>query len=347
MTKRRLVLLAFSICLALVSAPLSFTIASAQKPGPVVTLKGLRPWPWEANDTTGYREFLTRINERAKGRLVLKDIGGSEVFPSTKQFEPLKLGTVDFLFTSTGYIADIFPEPTILIYTFGAGPDKLRAAGVHKRIDELGRKEHGVSFFGSAWFGNAHIWSTKPVKSLADFKAMKVRSHPSYDPLIKGLGIPTVTVPFGEMFLALQTGVVDAVVWPYFDLITYGLEKVIKHRIDPPLWRAGWAPFFMNAKRFDALPQDLQKLMVDTMIELEKDAPRLFGELAAKEAAKLRAAGVTTIKISDAEWREAQRVAWEKSLPETMRRVSPKYGQELIKMLGQFYPPKEPFPAVD
>ena len=317
------------------------------EPAKPIVLKALRAYTWERNDCLVYREFIDRVNKKGEGRILIKDAGGSEVYPAMQQFEPLKLGTVDLLYTSTGYIAGNYPEPTILMYQFGATPDKLRSAGVFKRLDEIGRKEHGVSFFGLPWFANAHVWLNKPIKSLDELKSRKLRSHPSYDPLIKGMEIPTVTVSFAEVYTALQRGMIDGTVFPYTDLIVQGLHEVLKYRIDPPFWRAGWAILLMNAKSLDRLPEDLQKLLVNTIADLEKSVPGIYDELAAKEAAGLRAAGVKTLKLTEAEWRKTQQVAWEKGLPEILKIVSPKYSQEMIQLVAPFYPPKGPYPAID
>jgi len=311
-----------------------------------IALKVLRPWPLEANDCAAYREFIARVNEKGKGRVVLEDLGGSEVYPSMQQLEVLKLGKADILFTSAGYIASSYPEPTALMYQFGATPTEVRAAGVLKKLDEIGRATNGVTFLGIPWWANAHVWLKAPVKNLDELKTKKVRSHPAYDPLIKALGIPTVTVSFSEIFTALDRGVLDGSVWIYFDVVTYGLQKVLKYRVDPPLWRAGWVVFLANAKKFDSLPQDVQKLLADTIMEIEKEAPKMYDALAAKESEQLKAAGITTIKLSKADWLEAQRAAWEKGLPEVLLKVSPKYGRELIEMMRQFYPPKEEYKTV-
>ncbi|MBI4186538.1 MAG: TRAP transporter substrate-binding protein DctP [Chloroflexi bacterium] len=314
-------------------------------PAPV-EWKGLRPWALETADVFVYRELIKRVNERSAGRLVIKDLGGSEVISSTAQFAPLKTGLVDLLLTSTGYIADKYPEGNAMMYGFGATPDKLRAGGVYAKLDEIALKEHGVRLLGiGAWY-SAHVWLTKPINGLADLKTMKMRSHPAYDPLLKGLGVPTVTISFGEVYTALERGVIDGMAWSG-GISEYGLQKVLKYRIDPPFWRAGWVPIMVNAKSLDALPADLQKLVIDTMLEIEKDITKTFDDIFTKmEAPALKEAGIRTAQLSQADWLETQRIAWEKGLPETLAKVSPAYGQELIKLLSRFYPPKEAYPEV-
>ena len=140
------------------------------------------------------------------------------------------------------------------------GNQPRRTGGITQRLDAIGREKAGVAFLGIPSWANAHIWVKEPIKSINDLRSRKVRSHPSYDPLVKGLGIPTVNVPFSELFTALERGVIDGIAYPYYDIKTYGLEKVLKYRIDPPFWRAGWVVMLANAKQFDNLPKDVQQI---------------------------------------------------------------------------------------
>ena len=204
-----------------------------------VVLNILRPWPLQSNDCAAYREFVRIVNTAGKDKVQVKDLGGDEVFPLREQLSVLRLGKADLLFTSSGYITSNFPEPSALIYSFGKTPSEVRSAGITQRLDAIGREKAGVAFLGIPSWANAHIWLKEPIKNINDLRSRKVRSHPSYDPLVKGLGIPTVNVPFSELYTALDRGVIDAIAYPYYDLKTYGLEKVLKYRLDPPLWRAG------------------------------------------------------------------------------------------------------------
>ena len=213
------------------------------------------------------------------------------------------------------------------------------------KLDEYARAEHGVTLLGMPWFSTAHVWLTKPVKTLADLRSMKIRSHPSYDPVLKPLGVPTVSVSFSEIYTALDRGVIDGAVLSDLNLTVYGIEPIVRYRLDPPFWRAGWAPFFITLEAFNALPKDLQDLLVNTMIEVETEAPAMYDRLAKEEWARLKAAGVQPTRLSDAEWLQSQQIAWEEGLPQVLEQITPDHAQELRDMMSQFYPPKEPYPV--
>src|SRR5207247_1057578 len=81
-----------------------------------------------------------------------------------------------------------------------------------------------------------------------------------------------------------ERGVIDGIAYPYYDIKTYGLEKVLKYRVDPPFWRAGWVIMLANAKQFDALPKDVQQILASAVQEVEKKTPEMYDALATADA---------------------------------------------------------------
>ena len=322
----------------------SSLIAFAPAAAEVITLKALRPWGMDLAENRGYQEFFKRVNERGAGRLVLKDIGGPEVFPPEEHMKILELGTVDLVFTVAGWVADDFPEPMAVYYTFGKSVPEQRAAGLYKRLDEIAREEKGLTFLGVLYGSYFNIWLKEPIKTLDNLKGRKLRSVPFYDPIFKGLGISTVSVAYSELYTALERGVVDGTGFPDIGIFDIGAENILKYVVYPPMFYGADVFIIMNAESFDALPGDLQKLLVDTMIEVENELiPSIFGPQAALEINKLRTKhGLQAIEITEAKWREIQRLHWEGGTKDLLR-MSPKHGKELKQLLNQFYPPKEVF----
>src|SRR5207302_8087298 len=99
--------------------------------------------------------------------------------------------------------------------------------------------------------------------------------HPIYDPVLRGLGAATVTVPPADLLTALETGIVDGFAWPAVAVTGPGYARAIKYKVSPPWW-VGTDVALMNAKAFDSLSPELQKLLVDTMIEIENEVPDYF-----------------------------------------------------------------------
>ena len=341
MRKKNLLILLASISLILVFAAVPYLTACTPAAPEVFTLKAVTSWPIEWNDTSGFREFFNRVNERGQGRLVIEYLGAGEVYPVEEQLEPLKLGTIDMVFGAGSYYIDTFPEPIAVAFNFGATPADFRASGLYKKLDEIGRKEHGITFLGAAYSCYFNIWLTEPIKTMDELKSRKIRSLAMYDPILHGFGIPTTFIPWAETYSAVERGVVDGIAYPDLGIIDLGLQDILKYVIYPPILRSEDCPIYMNADSFDALPDDLQKLLVDTMIEVENDLRNIYGPLEQAEIEELQRHGLQAIQITDEEWQSSQQYHWEKGIPEVVMTVSPKYGEEIKQLLSRHYPPKD------
>jgi TRAP-type C4-dicarboxylate transport system substrate-binding protein len=79
---------------------------------------------------------------------------------------------------------------------------------------------------------SAYLWTTKPVKSLADLKGMKIRTpgglQTSY---IKALGAEPVFMPLGDVYLALETGTIDGLVTCPPLVLAFKLFEVAKYGV--------------------------------------------------------------------------------------------------------------------
>jgi TRAP-type mannitol/chloroaromatic compound transport system substrate-binding protein len=106
-------------------------------------------------------------------------------------------------------------------------------------------------------------WFNKEIKSLSDFKGLKMRMPGLGGEVIQRLGAIPVNLPGGEIFTALQSGAIDATEWvgPYNDQ-AFGLHKAAKHYYAPGWHEPGTVMECMiNEKAFAALPEDLQAIV--------------------------------------------------------------------------------------
>ncbi|MBI4284985.1 MAG: TRAP transporter substrate-binding protein DctP [Chloroflexi bacterium] len=346
---------------ATVTAPPT-TVTATPAPAPTVTVtatpataqpivvRALRPWPWDVADLTSYREFFKRINDKAEGKLVIKDMGGTEVFPAAEQLEPLRLGKVDLLVTSSGYIAGAFPEINVNMFRFGASDIQLRAAGYFDILDKFARQKLGVAVLGLPYWSQHHMYLAKnPVKSIYDLKGYKLRVVADQQPIVEKIAA-AVVIPVGETYSALEKGVVDGIAFPNKGLTDWGFETVLKYRFDPPIILGHSLTVLVNAKFFDALPKELQALMKNTMAEMDKWAEDALIAVTKKEVDMITKLGMKSIRMSDEEWKKTQEWAWEGGFLERLKKMPPESANEIKAIIGKFYPPSPPtgyptFPA--
>ena len=112
---------------------------------------------------------------------------------------------------------------------------------------------------GTQMFG----WFNKEINSLEDIKGLKMRIPGIGGEVLKRAGGIPVTLPGGELFTALQTGVIDATEWvgPYNDL-TFGFQQTSKYYYYPGWHEPGsMLELLINKDAWNSLPKHLQVII--------------------------------------------------------------------------------------
>ncbi len=109
-------------------------------------------------------------------------------------------------------------------------------------------------------------WFRKEIKSLDDLKGLKIRIPGFAGEIFARVGASPTNVAPGEMYTSLERGAIDAVEWvgPSMDL-RLGFHKIA------PFYYSGWQEpatelqFLLNKRKFEALPADLQQILLTAM----------------------------------------------------------------------------------
>jgi len=246
------------------------------------------------------KQFMDKINERAAGRLRIDFTGSTEVIPANDMIGALSKGIVD-LVNVADYHKDSVPE-VYAIEVVSIGLDKERIPGgfydfitqVHKQklgVIPLLRLGYNAPFF---------IYTNAEIKTLNDFKGLKFRSNSSYDTMFTALGATRVSMAATDIYNALQTKLIIGYANPRY-ISRYALGEITKYRIDDPFWNGSPNYLYINQKLFEGFPADLQKILVDTSIEVEKNIPAIQGPMDANEDKIDFAAGMKPVKLATPE----------------------------------------------
>lgn len=301
-----------------------------------VTLKVVTAWGKNFTFVDMYLKWVERVNAAGKGKIKLDYVGGPEVYPSFEQLEPLKRGVVASIQTSSAYVAGALPEVNATWFGFGATPAQLREAGLVAALDKVTREKAGVMFLGMPLMMNFNVYTKKPMQG-ASLAGFKMRTTPVYDPVLKGLGASTLTVPPTELLTALESGIVDGFAWPGVAVTGPGYARAIKFKVTPPWW-TGIDIALMNAKAYDSLPPDVQKIIVDAMIATEKEVPAYYGAKEKAEDEAMAKMGIQNIAMSAADMTKIKKMHWDVGTEAFLTKPSPKYGPEIKKVLERFAP---------
>ena len=155
------------------------------------------------------------MNQKSNGKYSVKVYPNSTLGSEKDTVEQTKIGALDMVRVSSSTFHSIVPETMIVaLPSVYRDLDHFRKV-VYGPIGEsiLGRFEK-AGFVGLAFFesGARSIYTTKPLRNLADTKGMKIRVMPSELQIqwAKAIGANPIPIPYAEVYTALKTGLVDA-----------------------------------------------------------------------------------------------------------------------------------------
>jgi TRAP-type C4-dicarboxylate transport system substrate-binding protein len=236
------------------------------------------------------RVYADNVSKASAGALTL-NISGPEVVPVTAQFQPTVAGAFDLLFTHPAYHSG---TTAIGLAMDAILPDaaQRRSSGVFDFVDhhyqKLGLKLIAVTPTGTKGF---QFVLKNPIKGSPGLQAMKVRATVSYHPMIKALGGVPVVMGAGDVYSALERGVIDAAAWGTTGVADFKWNEVAKYLARPTFGQASLM-VFMNLKTWNSLTPAQQKILSDEALKLETATMTKFDALAAEEYEKLKKLGM-------------------------------------------------------
>ncbi len=235
--------------------------------------------------------FFEAVRRASNGSLGFR-ASGPEVVPFAEQFQPTAAGAFDLLFTHPAYHSGT-TAMGLAMDAVAADPAKRREGGVIDLVDQhyqkLGLKVLAVVPTGGKGF--QYITKT-PLKTTSPALAgMKVRGTVSYHPMIKALGGSPVVMGGGDVYSALEKGVIDAAAWGLTGVLDFKWNEVAKFYARPGFGQASLY-VFMNLRSWQGVGADAQRLLMDEARKIELASVKRFDELAAAEEAEMKKRGM-------------------------------------------------------
>ena len=235
----------------------------------------------------------------ASGGGIKVTLNGPAAVSPFQQFAPVSQGAFDLSINIPPY----YMGTTAVSNTFYAmdpDMDKLRRTGVWDFIDnDFGKHNQKLiaGFFSAP--GCFHIMLKSPLKAgQKPFDGMKIRANRTYTPVIEPLGGSIVTLPAGEIYSALEKGVVDGAAWTVAGTTDLKLHEVAGHMLRPTF---GWcgAVMTMNLDAYKKLGARDREILVAEARKLEKTGIVAYNKLTEEEDKELRGLGIKEARLSD------------------------------------------------
>jgi TRAP-type mannitol/chloroaromatic compound transport system substrate-binding protein len=213
--------------------------------------------------------FADSVRLASAGRLDIKPFSAGELVPAMQSFDAVSKGSAQVGHDWPGY----WKGKNEAFVAFASVPFGLDAEGYNIWLYEKGGLEMMQELYGKfnlfALPGGQvgqemGLSSNKRAAKMEDFKGMRVRTPGWYMDIMNNLGASVSPLPGGEVYLALERGVIDAAEFSS-PAINYpmGFDEITKYAIQPGVHQPGvQCALFFNKDAYEKLPEDL-KWIVD------------------------------------------------------------------------------------
>jgi tripartite ATP-independent transporter DctP family solute receptor len=250
------------------------------------------------------QQFAERVKERSDGRIEINVLTGDQLGAQKKVNEMVMSGAAMLSATDYGQLGQFLPDMSILagpyLYPNLEASDKLFASDVYKELSKNLEAKGIKIFMPNGLFGYRHIIANKPIRTPADLNGVTVRVPASAIMMatFTGYGARATELPWGDVYNALQTGVVDGAEGPFGSIAgakLYETRKVISKTGHQVMFTA-WV---MPASLYDKMPEDLQKVMMEEGAAIATVLTKLTLDTDADYANQLKQHGVEIVEDVD------------------------------------------------
>lgn len=245
-----------------------------------------------------------KLDAATNGRLKIQTFPGGVLGGEKEMIEQTQFGAINILRTSLGPVGTVVPEVNVFNMPFVfRSQDHMRAVIDGAIGDELLAKISAspAKLVAIGWMdgGSRSLYTKKPVRSPADLKGQKVRmmGNPLFVDTMNAMGGNGISMGYGEVFTALQTGVVDGAennAPSFFTSNHYSTGAKFytqtNHLIIPEL-------LVVSKVTWDKLSKDDQALLKRFGREAQLEQRALWDKSVEDYTAKLKAAGVEFINV--------------------------------------------------
>lgn len=241
--------------------------------------------------------WIAKVNAEGKGVLQINFLGGPKAIPTFEAGNAVKTGVVDMAMNTGAFYTNVMPEADFLKLTqIPIAEQRKNGAfdAINKVWNERGNMQYLARMVENQPF---HIYTNKKVDK-PDLSGQKIRISPVYRDFFQALNANVITTPPGEVYTALERGVVDGYGWPIGGIFDLNWHEKTKFRIDPGFYDAE-VSLIMNLAAYKKL-NDVQRNYLQKQL-LALEAENTFWEkYATTETARQQAAGIQTISFDAA-----------------------------------------------
>jgi tripartite ATP-independent transporter DctP family solute receptor len=216
--------------------------------------------------------FANAVKAQTNGQVTVDIKPASQLFNLRTSAEALQLGTLDMCWSDLGTLANWTPHLGFVSLPFLFNDfdhvSRVLYGATGRQVAGMAKDALGVEVLCLGASGFRVFLGRKPMNKADDVRGIRLRvpEIPTWVEMARALGANPTPIPAGEMYTALQTGVIDAIEVPADYIVSAKIYEVAgfackTHHIFTEV------SMMASAKRMAGLPADVQKIIRDNAVQ--------------------------------------------------------------------------------
>jgi TRAP-type transport system periplasmic protein len=264
-----------------------------------------------ADDNAAHYVWYQRLDANLKAavgdRIKIDYFPNNQLGKESDVVQQVKVGSIDMMVTGSSIWATVLPELGMLdlgyVFDSYAHVAKSMDGATGTQLNNLLQQRTGCSVLTwTSHFGPRSVYTKAQIKSLADIKGVKLRvlPTPAFIETFKIMGAIPTPIPFGELYMAAQTGVVDGFEHDAATVLASKLNEVTnscwltEHLFSPMV-------VVIGKRSLDRIPADLRPAFMKAVADSTTQQRALAGEKGAGAIEELKRKGMTFFPMAAAD----------------------------------------------
>jgi TRAP-type C4-dicarboxylate transport system substrate-binding protein len=309
--------------IAAVLAATPFAVAAQQ-----TTLKLVSAFPENSFYVTRLQTWIESVNAEGKGLLQINFIGGPKAIPTFEVGNAVRTGVVEMAMSTGAFYTNVFPESDALKLTQMPVAEQ-RKNGAFDYINKVWSEKGNMIYLARVVeFQPFHLYLNKKIDK-PDLAGLKIRVTPVYRDFFTALGATVMQTAPGEVYTALERGVVDGYGWPIGGIFDLNWQERTKFRVDPGFYDAE-VSLLVNQDTWKKLTPAQREFLSRQALSLENrnDYWKIYAQQETERQAK---AGIQVIRLDGAQSKQYVDKAYEAAWAGIIK-VSPQHGPKMRQL---------------
>jgi TRAP-type C4-dicarboxylate transport system substrate-binding protein len=295
------------------------------------TLKLVSAFPETATYVKHMMPWIQKFNAGGKGVAQINFIGGPKAIPTFEVGTSVKNGVVEMAMNTGAFYTNLMPEADFLKLSQITIAEQRRN-GAFDYINKVWNQKANMVYLARMVDETPfHLYLTRKVDK-PDLAGFKIRITPVYREFFQSMGATLIQTPPGEVYTALERGVVDGYGWPIHGIFDLNWNEKTKFRVDPGFYNAE-VSIIVNLDAWKKLSAKQRAYLQKQALALEAMNGH-WRSLNREETQRQEKSGIQAIRFDAATAKsyldKAYEVGWATAIKQ-----SPQHGPQMRKLLSK------------